>query len=204
MNKREESESSLSINIPRNQVVSRVGKSPVTIGAMELLSDLPIGEIIPSIEAVDWINGHRNVDIRPRLIDSSSGEARLLDSGAQLSATQRKPEDKLDSSVNLVAVNGSIKEFRVFNYIVLLRMLGPLPAAYSCLSCRGRTPVISRAPILRKYTIKEDVSGGETSLYVGFHKTVQSTIVDFDVRLSQVNLSKNLAGSYTRFTLLFV
>ena len=55
-----------------------------------------------------------------------------------------------------------IKEFRVFNYIVLLRMLGPLPAAYSCLSCRGRTPFISRAPILRKYTIKEDVSGPET------------------------------------------
>ena len=101
------------------------------------------------------------------------------------------------------SVKGAIiKEFRVFNYIVLLQMLGPFPAAYSCLSCQERTPVISRAPILRKYTIKEDVSGGETSLYVGFHKTVQSTIVDFDVRLSQVNLSKNLASSYTRFTLL--
>ena len=66
----------------------------------------------------------------------------------------------------------------------------------------GKNPLISRAPILRKYTIKEDVSGPDGSLYVGFHKTVQPTIVDFDVRLSQVNLSKKLASSYTRFTLL--
>ena len=79
----------------------------MTIESLEIESNLQIGEIIPSIEAVDWVNGHRNVDIRPRLVDSSSGEARLLDSGAQLSATQRRPEDKLDNSVNLVAVNGS-------------------------------------------------------------------------------------------------
>ena len=69
--------------------------------------DVPIGQVIPSIEAVDWHKKGLNVDIRPRLIDSSTGEARLLDSGAQLSATVRGPNDKLDESVKLVAVNGS-------------------------------------------------------------------------------------------------
>ena len=80
-----------------------------TLGAIEIprdLPDLPVGTVVPSIEAVDWPE-HRNVDIRPRLIDSASGKERLLDSGAQISATKRTPEDKPDHSVNLVAVNGS-------------------------------------------------------------------------------------------------
>ena len=95
-----------------------------------------------------------------------------------------------------------IKEFCVFNYFVLLQTLGPLPAAYRCLFLLGKNPPISRAPNLRKYTIKGDVRESMTSLYVGFHKTVQLTIVDFDVRLSQGYLSRELASSYTRFTLL--
>ena len=82
----------------------------LTLGAVEVkpqeFPDLPIGTVVPSIEAVDWPQ-HRNVDIRPRLVDSASGIERLLDSGAQISATKRTPEDKPDNSVNLVAVNGS-------------------------------------------------------------------------------------------------
>ena len=80
------------------------------LGAIESLEidwpDLPEGVIIPSVDAVDWHTA-RNVDIRPRLVDSSTGEARLVDSGDQLSAAMRKPEDKLANTVNLVAVNGS-------------------------------------------------------------------------------------------------
>ena len=93
------------------QVESIEAKNEVTIGSMKLESsnkndrEIAVGEIIPSIEAVDWSN--KNVDIRPRLVDSSSGEVRLLDSGAQISATKRKPEDKVDNSINLIAVNGS-------------------------------------------------------------------------------------------------
>ena len=64
-------------------------------------------EVVPTIEAVKMWNENRNVDLRPRLIDSSTGEARLLDSGAMISATKKRPEDKLDTSVNLIAVNGS-------------------------------------------------------------------------------------------------
>ena len=70
-------------------------------------SDLPVGVEIPAVSAVGWVNGQQNVDIRPRLVDKSSGEARLLDSGAQISATKPRPGDTIDNSVNLVAVNGS-------------------------------------------------------------------------------------------------
>ena len=70
-------------------------------------SDLQVGVEIPAVLASGWVNGQRNVDIRPRLVDSSSGEARLIDTGAQISATRRLPGDKVDESLNLVAVNGS-------------------------------------------------------------------------------------------------
>ena len=68
-------------------------------------SDLPVGMVIPTVDAVGWAN-HRNVDVRPRLVEKS-GEIRLIDSGAMISATKRLPTDKLDDSVRLVAVNGS-------------------------------------------------------------------------------------------------
>ena len=70
-------------------------------------SDLPEGVEIPAVEAVNWTRGHRNCDLRPRLVDGATGEARLIDTGAQLSATKRLPSDVRDDSVNLVAVNGS-------------------------------------------------------------------------------------------------
>ena len=70
-------------------------------------TDLPVGVIIPTLDAVGWSSGRRNVDIRPRLVDKSSGEVRLLDSGAQISAAAKGPEDKLDNNIKLVAVNGS-------------------------------------------------------------------------------------------------
>ena len=79
--------------------------NPLSIDSLEVHPDLPIGEVIPTLDAVDWVNRH--VDIRPRLVDSSTGEARLVDTGAQLSAAKKRPEDQVDMSVNLVAVNGS-------------------------------------------------------------------------------------------------
>ena len=77
-------------------------------------SSLPEWVEVPTIDAVGWTRGHRSVDIRPRLVDKSSGQSRLLDTGAQLSATCRGPEDKEDQSINLIAVNGSkIKTYGV-------------------------------------------------------------------------------------------
>ena len=59
-------------------------------------TDIPIGTIIPASQAVGWVSGQRSCDIRPRLVDKSSGVARLLDSGSQVSTTARSPEDKKD------------------------------------------------------------------------------------------------------------
>ena len=47
-------------------------------------SDLPVGVEIPTIDAVGFVKGRRNVDIRPRVVDASTGQSRLLDTGAQL------------------------------------------------------------------------------------------------------------------------
>ena len=86
---------------------------PIMMESVEVLPDIPlepdipIGRVIPSIEAVDWHKKGLNVDIRPRLVDSSTGRVRLLDISAQLSAAMKGPEDVLDEAVKLVAVNGS-------------------------------------------------------------------------------------------------
>ena len=69
--------------------------------------DLPEGTVIRAIDAVDWSVGKHNCDIRPRLFDKSSGINRLVDSGSQITVTRKLPEDKVDSSLKLVAVNGS-------------------------------------------------------------------------------------------------
>ena len=54
------------------------------------LPDLEIGVEIPTIDAVGW--SRKDVDIRPRLVDKSTNIARLIDSGAMISAAARRPE----------------------------------------------------------------------------------------------------------------
>ena len=84
------------------------------IGSMKVETDfktIPPGLVIPTLDAVGF--NHPEVDIRPRLVDNV-GQARLIDSGAQISATPKRPGDVEDLSINLVAVNGSrIKTFGV-------------------------------------------------------------------------------------------
>ena len=70
-------------------------------------SDLPEGTVIRAVDAVDWSVGRHNCDIRPRLLDKSTGISRLVDSGSQISVTQKLPGDTIDKSLKLVAVNGS-------------------------------------------------------------------------------------------------
>ena len=70
-----------------------------------------------AIDAVNWSS--RDLDLRPRLLDKSTGELRLVDSGAQISAARRLPGDKEDDSIRLVAVNGSrIKTYGTRDIIV--------------------------------------------------------------------------------------
>ena len=84
-----------------------LGAMEVASGVDPFLENLPIGVEVPTLSAVGWSKGKHNVDIRPRLVDKSTGIARLVDSGAQLSATTKQPGDQVDNSVRLVAVNGS-------------------------------------------------------------------------------------------------
>ena len=78
---------------------------------------LPPGIVIPTLDAVGW--SHPDIDVRPRLVDKASGEARLIDSGAQISATPRRLGDVEDLSINLVAVNGSrIKTYGVRDIVL--------------------------------------------------------------------------------------
>ena len=70
-------------------------------------SDLPAGSILSAVEARDWAIGQRNCDIRPRLLDRSTGTSRLVDSGSQITVTRKGPGDKPDHTFKLVAVNGS-------------------------------------------------------------------------------------------------
>ena len=82
-----------------------------------VIKELPVGEVVRAIDAVNWSSAN-NVDVRPRLLDKSTGELRLIDSSAQISAAKRLPGDKEDETVRLVAVNGSkIKTFgtRIIN-----------------------------------------------------------------------------------------
>ena len=95
----------------------------IQIGSIKLdpnksdFKSLPPGIVIPTLDAVGWNNPE--VDIRPRLVDKSSGKARLIDSGAQISATPRRLGDVEDLSINLVAVNGSrIKTFGIRDIVL--------------------------------------------------------------------------------------
>ena len=81
------------------------------IAAMEIAANIDLeqgievsaaeqGIEVSAAEVRDWVSGHRNVDIHQRLVDKTSGQSRLKDSGAQISAAAKKPGDKIDNSVN--------------------------------------------------------------------------------------------------------
>ena len=77
-------------------------------------SALPVGEVISAAEALGWNKSQQGVDIRPRLVDKATKVARLIDTGSMITATAKGPDDKVDESIKLVAVNGSeIKTYGV-------------------------------------------------------------------------------------------
>ena len=69
--------------------------------------DLPFGTVVPSVNVLDWQVGQQNCDLRPRLVDKSTGEARMIDTGSMITATKRLPGDQRDQNLKLLAVNGS-------------------------------------------------------------------------------------------------
>ena len=70
------------------------------------ISSLPVDTMVTAVDALDWKIGQRGCDVRPRLIDKSTGLSRLLDTGSQISVTRKVPGDKVDDSFKLIAVNG--------------------------------------------------------------------------------------------------
>ena len=102
---RKQSESGHLFQASKVQVESK--NEALEIGSLQVVEppDIHIEEVIPTVDAVGW--SHTNVDIHPCLVDSSSGEARLIDSGAQISATRKRPDDQVENTIRLIAVNGS-------------------------------------------------------------------------------------------------
>ena len=79
----------------------------VNLNGFGSISEDRFGEVVPSINALHWSIDQTNCDVRPRLLDKSTGVYRLLDTGSQISTTSRLPSDKEDSTHKLIAVNGS-------------------------------------------------------------------------------------------------
>ena len=106
INSFQDSESDYIPSVKQSQIASVNSNG---FGSVDLknIPTLPIGSVIPAVDALHWSIDQRNCDVRPRLTDKSSGIQRLLDTGSQISTTSRLPEDKEDNSFSLIAVNGS-------------------------------------------------------------------------------------------------
>ena len=108
----DESETFVQAANVRQSQVAAASWDQMVVGAIEVASrinpfkpDVPLGEVVPAVEAVGW--SCPSSDIRPRLRDDSTGQFRLIDSGSMITAAKRNPEDKIDNTIKLIAVNGS-------------------------------------------------------------------------------------------------
>ena len=63
-------------------------------------------EVMTAFEALSHEDGVNNVDIRPRVLDSNTGEHTLLDSGSQCTVIKPDPGDVPDPSISLESVSG--------------------------------------------------------------------------------------------------
>ena len=96
------------------EVDNNSGWNQLVVSALELAAevdpyqkDIPEGTVIRAVDALKWRPGQNQCDIRPRLLDKSTGVNRLVDTGSQISVTKKGPDDILDESIKLVAVNGT-------------------------------------------------------------------------------------------------
>ena len=64
-------------------------------------------DIIPSHQAALFAIQHEEVDVRPRFFDNHSNSWFLVDTGAQVTCCAPSPNDKVDPSIVLEAVDGS-------------------------------------------------------------------------------------------------
>ena len=71
------------------------------------LPDVEVGEEVPALSAVAWVDGSRNADCRPKVFDGVTKTWKLCDSGSMVTVIRKSPDDKIDNSRVLQAVNGS-------------------------------------------------------------------------------------------------
>ena len=137
-------------------------------------ADVPDGTVIPAVEAVDWSG---NSDIRPRLLDKSTGQFRLLDSGSMITAAKKLPGDKPDNSLKLVAVNGSeIKTYGVRNLEIKIgRKSYSMPAVI----CDIAQDILG-ADFINKYRLGLEWDDfDQTELYITDKKAQTKTLLSF-------------------------
>ena len=72
------------------------------------LQNLPIDEEIYALDAIAWVKGSQNVDCRPKVYDGVTKSWKLLDTGSAVTVIKKGPEDKIDESRSLQAVNGTV------------------------------------------------------------------------------------------------
>ena len=66
-----------------------------------------VGEEITPTDAVAWVDGTRNVDCRPKVFDGVTKTWKLCDSGSMVTVIKKGPNDIIDKTRVLQAVNGS-------------------------------------------------------------------------------------------------
>ena len=66
-----------------------------------------MGQEVDPWDVIAWVEGARNVDCRPKVFDGQSKTWKLCDSGSMVTVIKKGPNDILDESRMLKAVNGS-------------------------------------------------------------------------------------------------
>ena len=141
----------------------RAEMSSLRVQADSGLPDLGVGVEVPAVDAVGWTNGHRAVDIRPRLWDKSAKKSRLVDTGAQLSATVRLPDDKVDDSVKLIAVNGS--KIQTYGSRTINLKIGRKAYSIEAIVCDIKEDILG-SDFINKYKLGMEWDDDQTELYM--------------------------------------
>ena len=66
-----------------------------------------VGEEVPAVSAVAWVQGARGLDTRPKLFDGVTNSWKMCDTGSMVTVVKNSPHDKVDETKILEAVNGS-------------------------------------------------------------------------------------------------
>ena len=72
--------------------------------------DKIVPEVVPALDASEWPDGFKGLDVRPRFFDPISQEYCLVDTGAVVTVVAPGPNDIVRPDLALKAANGSLIE----------------------------------------------------------------------------------------------